>query len=806
MKFRLLTLSIFLLFSFLSTAQETSDIENSYLEYFKLPRETLFLHTNKTTYLTGENIWFKAYAYDRKNELSSKKTTNVYFGLYNAYGVQIDKKLYHAKKGAAIGNFEISSSLASGDYYLKVSTNWMKNFKEDDSYVQKIKIINPKIRETQNKKISEKEYDFQFLPEGGHIVANTKNSIGIKAIDDKGKGSVSFGVILNSNKEQVARFESNFLGLGKFTFTPTKGEKYTSKITLENGRAFEIELPDVSDKGITIILNNLNSENIIINLNTNDNTLESFKNHSFKLLLHKDGKVKSIPVVFIKNSKQILIDRKDLFRGMNTVTLFNNTNQPILERMFFNNESIKNHSLIIEKSKSNEDSITYLVKANTALNNEILNASVSVLPSKTSSYNPDHTIATAIFLKPYLKGVIENPQYYFKNFDRKKKFELDLLILTQGWSRYAWDDIFNFPPKPSFDFENGISINGFVNTRLQKIESIFLHPTKTSKATFIKLDEEGKFNIRNFYPRASEEIKFSYLDRKGSLKKPAMSVSYIKLMDKDAIQVKDYQSFYSFYKDKSNALTKFLIDDSFEELDEIRLKTDYRRKLFKESQDPILVNGKVTRITEDEINRYPNITDLLNDKGYDVVVWQGPSVKHKDGTKIRLGDVVITSRRQNRDGTKPDSPTVFLDGARLNDFNVLLNMNTDKIEKVIVDKTGVGLGSTAGFGGAIKIFTRKNLYVRNNDSFNTTSFINVSSYGFEPTKEFYTPRYTSYQLKSFIDFGIIHWTPNLEIKNNYSSKIKTTNTGLDEVSFYIEGISSDGSVFSQKIILNNSKS
>jgi hypothetical protein len=133
-------------------------------------------------------------------------------------------------------------------------------------------------------------------------------------------------------------------------------------------------------------------------------------------------------------------------------------------------------------------------------------------------------------------------------------------------------------------------------------------------------------------------------------------------------------------------------------------------------------------------------------------------------------------------------------------------MNTDKIEKVIVDKTGVGLGSTAGFGGAIKIFTRKNLYVRNNDSFNTTSFINVSSYGFEPTKEFYTPRYTSYQLKSFIDFGIIHWTPNLEIKNNYSSKIKTTNTGLDEVSFYIEGISSDGSVFSQKIILNNSKS
>tara|TARA_R110001632_G_scaffold18712_12_gene57659 strand:- start:23375 stop:25792 length:2418 start_codon:yes stop_codon:yes gene_type:complete len=805
MKLRVLTIFAFLLFSHSSFTQEKIDIENNYLEYFKLPRESLFLHTNKTTYLTGETIWFKAYAYDRKNELTSKRTTNIYFGLYNKFGSQIDKKLYHAKEGFAEGSFEISAGLASGEYFLKISTNWMKNFKEDDSYVQKVRIINPKIRETDDKKISEKEYDFQFLAEGGHIVANTKNSIGIKAIDDKGKGTSATGIIFNSKNQQISSFKSNKLGLGKFTFTPKKGEKYTAKITLNNGKVFEQQLPEILEKGISIILNNLKLENVVITLNTNDSSLEIIKNRDFKLLLHKDGKVKSIPVVFKENTKQILIARKDLYKGMNTVTLFNDKKQPIVERMFFNNESIQNHSLIIEKIISDEDSISYVIKSNQITSNRTLNASISILPTKTESYNPDHTIATAIYLKPYLKGIVENPQYYFKNFDRKKKHELDVLIITQGWSKYSWDDVFNFPPKPSFDFENGISVNGFVNTRVQKIESIFLHPTMGNKAAFIPIDEKGRFNIKNFYPVANEEIKFSYLNKKGSLKKPAMSISYIKLMDKDFVNTDKYLSFYSFYKDKSNALTKFLIDDNVEQLDEIKLKTDYRRKLWKETHDPILVNGKITRITEEEVNRYPNIYDLLSDKGFDVTVWQGPNYRHKDGTRVLIGDVIITSRRPNRQAV-PNSPLIFLDGVRLSDANALLNMNTDKIEKVVIDKTGVGLGLGAGLGGVIKITTRKTNFKWKTDPYNNTSFINISTYGFQPKKEFYAPKYTSYQMKAFNDFGIIHWTPNLNISNENASIIKTVNTGLHEINFYIEGVYSDGTVFSQKVTIDNSKS
>ena len=119
-----------------SLAQEKK-AQDAYVEYFELPRESLFLHTNKTTYIAGEDIWFTAYAFDRKSNLSSKATTNIYVGLYDKSGKQIDKKLFLAKDGIASGNMSINSKMISGDYFLKTSTNWMNNFKEDDSYIKK---------------------------------------------------------------------------------------------------------------------------------------------------------------------------------------------------------------------------------------------------------------------------------------------------------------------------------------------------------------------------------------------------------------------------------------------------------------------------------------------------------------------------------------------------------------------------------------------------------------------------------------------------------------------------------------------
>ena len=488
-----------------------------------------------------------------------------------------------------------------------------------------------------------------------------------------------------------------------------------------------------------------------------------------------------------------MIANKDLYSGINTVTLVDEKNNPLLERIFFNSRgAIKDFNFSLSKTTNDTDSISFKLRANPSGQENILKASISVLPSETKSYNPEHSIISAIHLKPYLKGAIENPNYYFKDFNRKKRSELDVLLITQGWSRYSWDRVFNFHPKPSFDFENGITINGFVNNKPDKISTLMMYPTSLSSSMFIPLDKEGKFTLKNFYPEAGEKISFSFVGDKGKIKKPRMSLSYISRLSNDYVNTSDYQSFVSYYQDKNDIPDSFILDDSYEELEEIKIKTDYKKKLREETRDPILVNGKVSKIGKNEVNQFPFILDYISYKGnFDVLE--------------NLGQVSILARTRGNNGV---TPTVFLDGVIINgSLNILFKFPTENVERIVIDPTGIGLGLSGGFGGAIKIFTRRSVFRLNDDQVSAKKdiFTNISQLGFQPNKEFYTPKYASYQMQSFKDYGIIHWEPNLHVYNTESPEFKILDTKIDEVNFYIEGISSSGQVFSKMIKVDMSQ-
>jgi len=787
MKRKILVLSIVLI-TFFGFSQEKNDVKDSYLKYFELPRESLFLHTNKTTYLVGEEIWFKVYTYDRKNSLSSKATTNIYLGVYDQTGKQVDKKIFLAKEGVAIGNIAVDSTFTSGNYYLKSSTNWMKNFREDDSYTQEIKIINPNSSETISKKITAKEYDIQFLPEGGYLLADVKNTVGIKAINDQGKGTLAVGTIFNSKGEIVSDFKTSVFGIGKFTFTPIKGEFYTAKIKLSNYKELEQKLPESEEVGMSMTINNMKTSQVVIELKLNQQSLKLFKGKEYSVFIHKDGKGKNIPFTLNNKQKRITIDKIALYKGVNTVTVFNEKNQPILERMFFNDYSLKTSSVVVSKKQINNDSITYQLASDLKLN-QVIDASVSVLPKGTESYKPDHSIISSFYLRPYLKGAIENPQYYFTDFDRKKKYELDVLLLTQGWSRYSWDNIMYLPPKPNFDFENGITINGTLNTKLNKVKSLLLYPTEFNKSTFIPVDEKGKFHLKNFYPVKDEYIRFSYVDKKNKTKKPGIALSFLNYMQSDSIDVKIYENFISYYTNKNKSLKAF-IDKKSEILDEIVLKASREKKIRRDYRLPF--RGKLFHVDREAAERYIGLADFLNNNGFVV-------------DNIGLNPTVLGQSAIRHNFARRGPVVVYLNNNQLADINIVINSSLDEYEDIYIDDTpntnmASVNGGVATWVVVVKLFTRKTPLW----DFEATSRVNSTKvkYGFQPKKKFYTPRYISYEMESFKKYGVIHWEPSIKIKNSEVFNLTTVNTKLDEVAFYIEGISSDGNLISQKIIVD----
>ncbi|AXG68260.1 hypothetical protein KORDIASMS9_00453 [Kordia sp. SMS9] len=773
MKKNYLFLLLFIIGSSVSSYAQQKKVEDEYAAYFTLPREALYVHLNKTTYLQGEEIWLKGYAYDQKNQLTSKATTNIHVGVYNANGKQVQKALFRAENGVAKGNILIDSTFTSGTYYVKAETNWMKNFKESNAFIQKIEVLSEKITEKNALETAE-NYDFQFLPEGGNLVANSRNTVGFKVINTEGNGVLATGVIYDANQNKIITFETNGIGLGKFLFNPKANEEYTAKIRFETGKEITKVLPKANEKGIALTLNDPFQDKIMLNFHTNEATLAKFPNNKYKVLIHQNGKQKTIEFSFDNASQKVLtILKKDLYKGVNTITVFTEDNTPILERLFFNDYFLKTTALNVAKVSTVNDSIVFSINESQLQDN--INLSISVLPELTKSYKPTHNIVSYFYLKPHVKGTVENPQYYFRNINRKKKYELDILLLTQGWSRYDWKNIFEEKPNGNNRFENGITIIGKVNRPKQGIDRLFLYATKNHAARFIDIDKDQSFTLTNLFLEKGEEIRFSYMNKKGIFKKPSVYLRFKVSDGNDEIPLKVLQEKTSVLTNASSfQVPKNFFYKEAEQLDRVVIKA----KKKKEERDPILMNAKITKVTKEIYERYFNVTDFIVDNGYDVYE--------------NMGQISIFTRRRPR-----ATPLVFYDGAQLTNLSILYGLSTANVEKIVIDKTGQGQGMNAGFGGVIRIFSRQTpLFEKGPGEKVYTSA--KAPQAFSPTKEYYAPRYASYLSNTFEKYGTISWIPEIKLSKSEVSNFKIYDTRTKNVTLFIEGISESGELISER--------
>jgi len=362
--------------------------------------------------------------------------------------------------------------------------------------------------------------------------------------------------------------------------------------------------------------------------------------------------------------------------------------------------------------------------------------------------------------------------------NRKRKYELDILLLTQGWSRYEWKNIFKEKPNGLHRFENGLTISGKVNRPNTGIDRLFMYATKNHSARFIELDKDQKFSISNLYLEEGEEIRFSYMDKKGIFKKPNL---YLRFKISDA-EDRIAESTLKEAANISSNSTDFRVPKNFfykdaEQLDKVVIKA----KKNKEEKDPTLMNGKVTKITELEYQRYFNITDFIQNSGYDVYT--------------NLGEVSIFARRRPR-----ASPVIFYDGVRLNSFSILFGLSTANVEKIVIDKTGQGQGLSAGFGGVIKIYSRKTPLFKKGEK--ASIYTNDKApKAFTSTKKYYTPKYASYLSSTFEKYGAISWIPEIILNRTEATTFKIYDTRTKNVTLFIEGISASGELISEKRII-----
>ena len=227
------------------------------------------------------------------------------------------------------------------------------------------------------------------------------------------------------------------------------------------------------------------------------------------------------------------------------------------------------------------------------------------MPQKTISNNLNKNILSEFLLKPYIKGNVERPNYYFINISPEKEHELDLLLLTQGWSRYNWHDIFNNLPKKKYDFEQGLILEGSITSKFSKDDKILLynHTTKKKSSRLININD-SKFELFDTFILKDEAIGFSLLKKNGKLVKPKLSIN---ISDNNKIDKVKIFSNYIFNKiglDETSLLNmkNLILKDDAIKLDEVIVT----QKVEKEKiYAPIIYKRKVKKVTQQIIDTYP---------------------------------------------------------------------------------------------------------------------------------------------------------------------------------------------------------
>ncbi|CAN0596187.1 unnamed protein product, partial [Ectocarpus sp. 12 AP-2014] len=145
LKFIFLNYCVFLAFS-ISVLSQSTETHESFLEdyeaYFKSDRKTVHLHLNKSTFITGEHIWFSSYVFNQMKNLPSKEDEYIYVNLIDKKGEVIASKTILFKNGSGKGDFLLNEYLETGNYFIQAYTSNMQNFEEDESTVYPIQIKN----------------------------------------------------------------------------------------------------------------------------------------------------------------------------------------------------------------------------------------------------------------------------------------------------------------------------------------------------------------------------------------------------------------------------------------------------------------------------------------------------------------------------------------------------------------------------------------------------------------------------------------------------------------------------------------
>ena len=726
--------------------------------------ENIHLQLNKTAFLKGEHIWFKAYVQNQNQHLPSLATKNLHVGIFSKDGSMLTKKMVLVRNGVSFGDFKVDSTFVEDSYTIMAWTNYMKNFEFTTPFLQNIEIIGvAEQSESKNKG----GITVLVYPEGQQIVANTYNNVGFKIFNQTLQPIKTNEIELITGKgERIqSNIQTNQLGQGRFGFFADPTETYFLKLKTPNGLWVTKELEDKQHHGIGISIDNTAQDVVVLNSKRSKSILNNEK-FSMAIYNHVNGNY-VYRYELDGDSGPTSVNRNQIPGGINTAVILDETMKPISQRMFFNRQNLKERVGSVDVSYClNKAQDSLQIDMILPQGHQMANLSLSVLPAESSAYFPDNSIASSFLIQPYLHKHIEG-RYFFDGNKRSRDYQMDTRLLMEGAERFDQYITAGYAQSNTYKHEEEITFNGkILDADLENEKQVSLFSQALGTVNFFELSTNKNFegNLPLF---EGDSILISVLNHKGKLRKPKAEL-YFDDNNADTFEYTKWLSKAGRFKSGVSQLRmneSFNLTDGIISLDEVvvseRAKETTKFQITPEIQMRII--DKTT------VKRYPSFISYIRKFGFQT------HPNSKGGVGVYVPDPPYLAR-----------VPVLIEGLPV-DSGQLMSMPLSMVKSMVYNRY-----VTPHQGPFISLSLRYDydgLYGR--DKFTS---ITVPK-GFSRAQAYFTPNYPDYGSLLYQRYGAIWWESQFEVNSDVPYSITVPLNEQREVKIIIEGMSSNGFLY-----------
>ncbi len=813
--FKIALLSLFLLLTSFSPGNYFNKQNPNKITNY--PKEKIYIHFDKPSYISDEDIWFKVYLVDAITNQPKMLSKIVYVDLIDPNKNIIDSRTIKIENGGGAGEFRLTTKLHSGNYYIRAYTNSMRNFDEQFFFKKQffIQSFDTQVNNSVNIDKNARP-DMQFFPEGGYMINDIPCRLGYKTIGRNGKGIDITGTIVDENGKGIEKFKTSKFGLGRTLFVPEKDKTYKAHINYAN-QNFDYDLPKALNLGATIQVEDLSDHYQIIIRST-------FSEGVNELVLLGKQEEKVVGRAKLSGSEKVSTIQipKIIFKeGIVQFTLLDKNNKPICERLAFvekEGQPIINTSFSKDHFQKRE-----LVEMEVSFNKNIPRPDFISLSLSVTDMSIVHQNKFGLDIKSYmlltsdLRGEIENTGYYFMSKDPERKELLDILMMTQGWRRYLLNEE---PEKNHTDYklEKGIYFSGTVkdiNNR-KKISSKVKLLLKNKFDTFHVNTETndqrhfifGPFNIAD---STTFIIKILDITEKESKRHRKSQMKYYIEFDQFSLPK------VSFNPDLSNDINTDIKNNYLKRSKAMRPKGRPTRNSDVHELDEIVLapitirKTNVYEVTKKNIGvRHSEASQLISSEVLENAA-EGNLVSILQSRIPGLvinGDIItlrgVTTLLQQDYPKEPEKPLFLLDNI-ITDFENIRDLRVEIIDfvEVLKGSRAAIYGSRASHG-VIAIYTKsirgkiEEPSMEEADTFEVyepNEIIRFVHPGYYSAREFYAPVYNSDEKDySKPDYRTtIFWKPDIKFNTQGQTKIYFYSADIPTTyRIDLQGITSDG--------------